>query len=166
MAGNPPTDQSSVMKDTVSLLKELTDAYEQKDFDRVGPLAEDGLRLAAEDGAHWNAGNTIHVVHTITGLVALHHGNLGEARQALLRSASTSGSPQLKSFGPNMRLAKELLLAGEKTIVLDYFEAVKKFWPAFFSFFKLRKWSKQVRNGEMPDFKASLNYHLGTSGKA
>lgn len=40
------------------------------------------------------------------------------------------GSPQLKSFGPSMGLAKELVRDGEKEAVIEYLKLCAQFWES------------------------------------
>ena len=60
--------------------------------------------------------------------LALQAGDVEEAKRRLLAAGKTSGSPALRSFGPNMALAEKLLEKGERDVVLEYFELCKKFW--------------------------------------
>jgi hypothetical protein len=81
-------------------------------------------------------------------------GNVEEAEQRLLAAGRTSGSPNLNSFGPNMRLARDLLERGRQDVVLEYFELCRVFWPRR----ELDRWAEQVKAAEMPDFGANLAY--------
>ena len=83
--------------------------------------------------------------------------NLPRADGYLLDSARNNpGSPTLKSFGPNLRLAKELLTAGERDIVLEFLGECGSFWNMGHE--KLAAWSEAVRAGKEPDFDANLRY--------
>jgi hypothetical protein len=64
----------------------------------------------------------------VLGLVALRQGSVANAKQYLLESGKTTGSPQLDSFGPDFTLAKELLQKGERETVLEYLSLCRKFW--------------------------------------
>ena len=55
-----------------------------------------------------------------------------------------------------MSLAKDLLEKGERDVVLEYFEACRKFWKMGED--DLDKWSKEVKAGTIPDFGANLVY--------
>ena len=90
--------------------------------------ARELLRLAAHYPDDWNHGNAIHHGHLTLGRVSLMSGDLAGARSELIAAGQTSGSPQLCSFGPNMRLAQDLFRAGERDIVLQYFELCRRFW--------------------------------------
>lgn len=104
----------------------------------------------------WNYGNAIQDSNQVLGRIALSKGDVAEAKKRLLASADSDGSPQLNSFGPNMRLAKELLDKGEKEVVLEYFDLCGKFWTMGAQ--RLATWSDVVNEGKTPDFGASLNY--------
>jgi len=62
------------------------------------------------------------------GRVALVQGDIDTAESELLAAARVPGSPQLASFGPNMQLAFELLQAGRREAVLEYFRLCGDFW--------------------------------------
>lgn len=100
-------------------------------------------------------GDAIFNCNMVLGLVALRNGNVGEAKQYLVASGKTSGSPALDSFGPNMSLAKELLDSGERDAVLEFFSLCRTFWA---NQKLLDSWSETVRNGRIPDFGANLRY--------
>ncbi len=104
------------------------DRLVERDPRRAAAFARELLELAERYRADWNYGNAIHKGHLILGRVALRRGDLDAARRELLLAGRTPGSPQLDSFGPNMTLAKELLKAGEKGVVLEYFELCRRFW--------------------------------------
>jgi len=100
-------------------------------LDKALSYANEMLQGAAQtDPRHrdWNYGNEIYTGNMVLGLVALRQDNIVKARQFLLESAKTPGSPTLGSFGPDLRLAGELLRKGEKDAVLEFLEACKSFW--------------------------------------
>jgi hypothetical protein len=116
--------------------------------------AEEILRVAASNSLRydfWNQGNAIHYGHLLLGRIALLDGNVVEARARLLRAGSTPGSPQLDDYGPDMTLAEELLLRGEREVVLKYFAECERFWVNK-SRNRLAEWSEAVRAGKRPDF--------------
>lgn len=55
-----------------------------------------------------------------------------------------------------MMLAKELLEKGERDVVVAYFEKCSRFWVMDKG--KLKEWTRQVRDGGIPDFGANLGY--------
>lgn len=118
--------------------------------------AEELARLAPQFKTDWNYGNAIQDANLVLGRLALAEGNLKEAKQRLLDSAQSKGSPQMNSFGPNMSLAKDLLGKGEKDTVLAYFDLCGKFWTMGAD--RLKLWAEDVNKGAMPDFGANLVY--------
>ena len=88
--------------------------------------------------------------------VALRRGDEAAAQQHLLASGGVLGSPALNSFGPNMSLARALLLRvrGRTRVVLEYLDKCSEFWG------KLPQWRADVEAGKMPDFGANLKYGL------
>jgi serine/threonine protein kinase len=100
-------------------------------------------------------GNAIHDGNMVLGRIAVHEGHIEEAKQYLLASGKSPGSPNLDSFGPNMSLAKDLLEKGERQAVLEYFDECHKFWR---SNGILEGWEHDVKAGNIPDFGANLVY--------
>ncbi len=128
-----------------------TAAFEAERYDDARSYATAMLhsRLEGSDEAsHLHRGNII------LGRVALVEDDVERAKYHLLEAAKVSGSPRLGSFGPNMRLAADLLQRGEKDIVLAYFELCANFWPSD----KLKDWAALVEAGRTPDFGANLVY--------
>lgn len=122
-------------------------------------LIDEAKKLAVQilDGADgWNRGNRIHHGNLILGRIALLDGDIDEAKSRLLLAGKTDGSPQLKSFGPNMQLAKELLERGETEVVLEYFELCKKFWTSPRR--DLEQWVDDVKSNRVPQFGGNLAY--------
>ncbi len=103
---------------------------------------------------HYNG--AAHDIQIVLGRLALQEGNVEEAKQHLIRAGQSCGSPTMSSFGPNMSLARDLLLAGEKQVVLDYFEACRKFWEMGAE--RLDIWTMYVNASRLPDFGANLVY--------
>jgi len=154
-------------------IKDLSRARtEEERFCYLGPAEKEALNVGKNEAAlgfakeqaklmpkykdNWNYGNAVQDVNIVFGRIALAEGRGKEAGEFLLKAGDTPGSPQLKSFGPNMMLAKELLERGERDVVVAYFEKCSRFWIMHRG--KLEEWTRQVRNGEIPDFGANLVY--------
>ena len=102
-------------------------------------------------------GNAIQDANQVLGLIALSKGDIDEAKRRLLASADSNGSPTMKTFGPNMQLAKALLEKGEKDVVVDYFDRCGKFWKDR----QLAAWKDSAMKGEVPDFGSNVLYGRG-----
>lgn len=131
-------------------------AFNAGDTADAKKYAEELFQLTPQFKDDWNYGNAIQDANLVLGRLALAEGNLQEAKQRLLASAESNGSPQMNSFGPNMSLAKDLLAKGEKETVLTYFERCGKFWTMGTD--RLKLWTEIVKKGETPDFGANLCY--------
>jgi len=107
-------------------------------------------------GAHWSdgCGQAIHDGNLVLGRLALEQGAIDDAKRYLLEAGTSTGSPVLGSFGPNMSLARDLLEKGEGETVLQYFERCGKFWKIE----TLKQWTDEVIAGRMPNFGANLIY--------
>jgi hypothetical protein len=99
-------------------------------------------------------GQAVHDGNLVLGRVALEQGAIEDAMRYLLEAGTSSGSPVLGSFGPNMSLARDLLERGERDTVLQYFERCGRFWQVD----TLKQWSDEVTAGRIPNFGANLIY--------
>ena len=131
-------------------------AFAADKFKSASRYANELLAAASEKHRDWNYGNAILMGNTVLGRIALRQGQLQAAKAFLLKAGQTPGSPQLNSFGPNMSLAKELVVKGEKDAVIEYFDLCRKFWSMGTE--KLDLWTKEVKAGRVPDFGANLIY--------
>jgi len=114
------------------------------------------LDLAQSLERDWNYGNAIHDGNMVLGRLALVYGDPEEAKRRLLEAGKTPGSPQLNSFGPNMSLARDLLVAGEGEVVIEYLKQCLEFWELGRE--RLKNWIALVEGGRRPDFGANLIY--------
>jgi len=130
-------------------------AYNLRQFEDAEKLARRLLATAEEFKDNWNYGNALHSAHTVLGLLAIRRGDTQLAAEELRASGAVRGSPQLGSFGPTMRLAKELLMIGQTTAVLDYLEQCRVFWKSGGLWLSI--WEKKIRRGAMPNFFMNLH---------
>lgn len=134
-------------------------ALDAGEWEFARQLARECLALASSneiDEYFREDGNAIHYSHLVLGHVALHEGDLARAKDHLIASGKTEGSPNLDSFGPNMSLAKAILEKGDSTAVLQYLDLCGKFWNSGSD--RLIAWKRQVAQGQVPDFGANLVY--------
>jgi hypothetical protein len=132
-------------------------AFDAGDYNKAETYARELLAAVPVNGKDWNYGNAIFYGNMVIGRVALARDkNVSLAKSSLLASAQSKGSPQLNSFGPNMSLAKDLIAAGERDTVVEFFALCKTFWLPQFA--KLDEWSALVKNGGTPNFGANLLY--------
>lgn len=119
-------------------------------------LAEELKSLLEKYRGNPEYGSAIQDVNIILGRIAISEGRTDEARECLIKAAEGPATSVMKTFGPNMSLAKDLLEKGERDVVLQYFELCRKFWKLHPE--TLDEWAQQVKNGEIPDFGANLIY--------
>lgn len=124
------------------------------DLGTAKSLSEELLNLSEEYTDNWNFGNAIHDGNIVLGIVALSEGKIEKAKEYLLIAGDTPGSPQLDSFGPNMRLAREMLKKGENQTVLIYFDKCRKFWKLGKTWLDI--WERKVKENEIPNFSMHL----------
>lgn len=101
-------------------------------------------------------GVAIHDGNMVLGRIALIDHKTEEAKRYLLKAGMTPGAPTLDSFGPNMRLAKDLIEAGERDTVIEYFHECRRFWGDHKE--TLDDWEATVKAGGTPDFGGNLYY--------
>jgi hypothetical protein len=131
-------------------------AYDAGELQKAAKYADESLKARAKYYPGSGDGNSVHYANIVLGRIALKRGDAKHAGEFLLKAGQTPGSPNLDSFGPNMSLAKELLEAGEKETVLQYFELCRKFWTSHGEI--LDDWTKEVKAGQIPEFGANLVY--------
>jgi tetratricopeptide (TPR) repeat protein len=127
-------------------------AFEAGDYAKAQTFA---IRMLSA-GAHRNrkgCGDELHHGNIMLGRLALHVGDVAQAKAYLLKAGEVPTSAVLSSFGPNMELAKELLDIGEEQTVLKYFDLCAKFWKSN----QLTEWRSEVEQGFIPDFVGQLN---------
>jgi len=131
-------------------------SFEVQMNEKAETYAWELLDLAQSLERDWNYGNAIHDGNMVLGRLALVHGDPEEAKRRLLEAGKTPGSPQLNSFGPNMSLARDLLVAGEGEVVIEYLRQCLEFWELGRE--RLKNWIALVEGGRRPDFGANLIY--------
>jgi thiol-disulfide isomerase/thioredoxin len=115
------------------------------------------------DRTSWNYGNVVYDANQIMGLAALKHGKRSLAEHYLLAAGQTPGSPQLDSFGPDMKLAQALDAQGDTRVIPEFLDEVARFWavppaneskqflPLYAAHAKiLNVWKTQLANGQRP----------------
>lgn len=131
-------------------------AFTAGEYDKAEQYATKLLRLVAEKQQNEKYGMELHAGHIVLGRVALHRGNVKAARRHLLAAADVNGGATLRSFGPNMALAKELLEHGERDVVVTYLKRCKRFWDKGQD--SLTKWIATIEKGGIPNFGPNLDY--------
>ncbi|WP_316412946.1 hypothetical protein [Mesoterricola silvestris] len=122
----------------------------------AGKYCEEFTMLAAKQSDGSIPWDSIHDIYIARGHVALSKKNMNEAKEMLMRAGNVQGSPRLRTFGPNMGLAKALLEAGEWDAVLEYIDQCRKFWTM--GSVQLENWSNSLKRKEIPDFHGNLFY--------
>ena len=92
----------------------------------------------------------------VLGHLALGERDPDRARNHLIESGKTEGSPNLGSFGPNMSLAKAILEQGDSAAVLEYLDLCHNFWTSGAD--ELIDWKRQIAAVKIPRFGANLEY--------
>jgi tetratricopeptide (TPR) repeat protein len=131
-------------------------AYEANDLVKARDYATELLTKYGRVKDSHNYEDAIHYGNMVLGRIALKKGDTSGAKAYLLESGKTPGSPHLKTYGPSMILAKELLEKGERQAVIDYFHLCAKFWEGERG--RLKEWEGIVKRGGMPDFDSTLYY--------
>jgi len=129
-------------------------------LDDAEAYARELLELRAKHvGRDWNSGNAVHKAHSTFGRIAIKRGDISEAERQLALAATSEGSPQMNSFGPNMTLARDLLATGSPSArhaVLTYLDGLTRFWKMDNG--AIRIWRSDIEAGREPNFGAHLLY--------
>ncbi|HSE77657.1 MAG TPA: hypothetical protein VLG66_06600 [Alphaproteobacteria bacterium] len=120
-------------------------------------IAREMLRLAEMHSHDALFGDAMHQAHIALGRIALSTGARDAAVRHLLDAGRAPGKSHLNSHGPSMRLARDLLLAGERAAVVEYLELCKPLWDEGRREQVLDRWIATIRAGRMPDFGQQLD---------
>jgi hypothetical protein len=99
-------------------------------------------------------GSAAQDANLVLGRIAVQEGRIDEAKRYLIAAGSVPSSPVLRSFGPNLSLAEDLLKIGERDAVIRYLDLLRTCWKTERG--KLDRWAQKIENGEIPDFGANL----------
>ncbi|MCW3100040.1 MAG: hypothetical protein JWL77_5658 [Chthonomonadaceae bacterium] len=133
-----------------NLAKLACDAFVDE---KAAEYATELLRSLSEQ-PNYGKGSAVHDGNLVFGRLALRRGKIAEAKKYLLKAGRTTGGPGLNTGGPDMILAQELLEQRESETVLQYFALCATFWKMDYG--KLKRWTRQVQNGQTPDFGKQL----------
>lgn len=126
-------------------------------FDDANRFARELEVLLVKYPTDWNYGNAVSKIHTTLGRLALKRGDVELAKRELSLAGASPGSPQMDTFGPNLSLARDLLMSGApgaQDALLAHFDDIEKFWRMDSG--ALRVWREDVRAGREPNFGAAL----------
>lgn len=138
--------------ETHAILNDLAwNEYHNGNLDIAKKYSEELLRLNKIVERNWNYGNAIHHPNTILGLICLDEGKIECAKNHLIKSSKTTGSPQLDTFGPCFDLAQRLIEVGEKKVIIKYLKNCQTFWEHDKG--RILKWLSEIENGEIPQMK-------------
>lgn len=152
----PITDQSARHHILIYLAPAALAANETKKAETFAQeLLDTGEKLKSAPGFGSSFyGRSVYIANIVFGHIALNANDIGKAKEHLLAAARIPGSPELNSFGPNMKLAKQLIEKGERQTVIEYFDLCAKFWKSQNG--RLERWKAAVERGETPDFGFNL----------
>lgn len=123
-------------------------AYRAEQYEKSFGYAKQLLLCATKENDSCFASDFKHAAHTVLGLLEIRNGNVERSKRHLLESAEVEGSPALRSFGPSMELASQLLTLDERESVLAYLNRCEKFWKRRSE--KMGKWRGEILNGSIP----------------
>ncbi|MBC7714667.1 MAG: hypothetical protein H7177_15080 [Rhizobacter sp.] len=153
-------------EDRFLLLNEIVKKYSSESYvinsKNVINVKDNANSLLMMSGSHRKNSlyaDAVHHANISLGRAALFAGDIESGMSFLEASTKLYGPEKIKSPGPNMTLAKELLKLGQKNAVMDYLDASLKLWTdSSFSNKKISEWKKIIYEGSIPDFKESLEY--------
>lgn len=118
------------------------------------------LNDAFQNKKNIDLGLVMHVCYTHLGLICLVEKNLEKSKEELKRSIIIPKSPVIKYFGPTMILADVLIKFKQYEAVKEYFVLSKRYSSALFNIFKLKRWSRELKRKNSPDFGRYKYMHI------
>jgi hypothetical protein len=134
-------------------------AWVRNDYLLAKRLATELLELSERLPRDWNYGNAVSSGHQILGLCALREDDIDAAKIHLLASGDAPHSPQLRAYGLDLWLARELAQAGEHLLVEQYLTKIESIVAPTSGYQRpyyeqrrrrINKWKKQLRQGRVP----------------
>ncbi len=96
--------------------------------------------------------NAIYAGNEVLGRIAVREHHWHAAARYLLQSAHVTGEPNSITVGPDMRLARALILHGDRAVVIQFLTRCKSFWKIDGASDALDSWMHLVSAGQMPPF--------------
>jgi hypothetical protein len=97
--------------------------------------------------------SNVYNINDALGRAAFLRQDYAGASDYLLKAADTPGKdPALSTFGPDLWLARALLKAGYKDVVITFLERCKAFWPSP----HIDEWVSALQDGRSPDFSHNI----------
>ncbi len=138
------------------LTHNLMKTFDAGKMEEVKEMISELKSMTPSFSDNWNYGNAIHKVNIVQGRIALKEDKIEEAKSFLVAAGKAPSSPQLSTFGPNMKLAKDLLLKEEKAAVIEYLDLCKAFWMSEEG--RVAEWKKAIEENRIPQFGKTLDY--------
>jgi tetratricopeptide (TPR) repeat protein len=136
-------------KERFPLLARTADAaYEAGEPTLAVGYADAAIALAPERGDERHRPDYVQRAHVIRGLVLLDADDLAGAADELHAAGAQGGphAPVMRSFGPDLQLARRLLARGESAPVLAYLAQCAAFWNPT----RVAKWIAEINRGGIP----------------
>ena len=114
------------------------------------------VKSSSSEGSLGIPETTVHHGNLILGRLGFEGGRYREGQEAFDCGGKNTGVVNSRFVWANMALAKDLLEKGETEIVLEYFELCSNFWKDRRG--QLEKWTEEIKQGHVPDFRANLVY--------
>jgi len=150
------TTASDLSARCVALLDASKCAFNTRRYELAKRFADELVARPEECAGGGAVGDAVHDGNVVLGRLEIVAGNVEGAIEHLRLASSAPSSPTLSTFGPNMALARDLLLLGVYDPVLEYLERIRRIWDMHGD--RIDDWSRQIRKGEVPRFGANLDY--------
>jgi hypothetical protein len=108
--------------------------------------------LVSTDDPERGYSDAVHNGHLLLGRIAVHENDLERAKAELTLAGQAGATRMVPVFGPDMRLAAELLARGEREVVIRYLSSCRSFWGRG----PIDDWVATIHAGRIPDFGRNL----------
>lgn len=123
------------------------------------------LWFAAAGDHPQDFGYEIHAANILLGKVAAGQNDTQNAERYLLAAGRLSStSPALRTYGPDLELAQQMLKAGKRDTVMHYLFSCRRFWTMGREL--LDHWITELRTGGIPTLDKSAWMRTRTLGNS
>lgn len=142
-----PRVSASASDKGIPLRMILAEAAYHSGDNRLASESANSVLAASTDSNDWTYGGAQHDMNLVLAGVAFRSQNPNEARRRVMQASRTPGSPELDTLGPHFGILYDIVRSGgDRTMLLDYLEAIQKFWKSDLP----EQWLASLKTGKEP----------------
>ena len=148
---------SSPLEDRLTYLELLAESeVTANQCTQAAATAQLLLKYANRHISQKEPSNAVYAGNEVLGRIAARHNHWNLAANYLIKAGAVKGEPNAIEVGPNMRLARTLLIHGNRSVVIKFLNECKASWRIDGAKEGLNEWIQEIREGHIPSFDVSM----------